>query len=96
MKTEITLGGIGYFMEVKDGQVVFTESRPIAGLPVTEFAYERPRDINETPGIWHLTWLEMGTRGCVASHLEQALQYCRAKFGGDFADYKGSLATAKS
>ena len=92
MKTEITLSCCGYFVEVQDNQVIFTESRPVSGLTVTQFAFERPRDINDSNGIWYLCWLETRGRGVVASHIEEALQYCRENFGNCFEDYKGELA----
>ncbi len=92
MKTEIVLSGIGYFVEVQDLQVIFTESRPVANVTVTQFAFERPRDINDSNGIWYLCWLETSKRGVVASHIEQALSYCRENFGASFENYKGALA----
>lgn len=91
MGTEITLGCIGYFVKVQDRQVIFTESRPVANTPVTQFAFERPRDIYNSNGIWFLCRLESGNRGIVASHLEGALKYCRENYGDSFEDYKGAL-----
>ena len=91
MKTEITLGCWGYFVEVQDLQVIFTESRPVAEVPITQFAFERPRDINDSNGIWYLCWLETSKRGVVASHIEAALNYCRENFGANFENYKGEL-----
>lgn len=93
MRTEITLSCWGYFVDVQDLQVIFTESRPVSGCKVTQFSFDRPRDINNSNGIWYLKSLEAPDKGIPASHIEEALNYCRKQFGASFADYTGELAS---
>lgn len=84
------LGCIGYRVTVADRQVIFEEEIPIHGCH-TRFAFERPRDINETPGIWYLVHLDTSSERIPASHLAQALDWCGDQFGKNFEPYKGGL-----
>lgn len=92
MKALITLGACGYYIEVQDLQVIFTEASPVAFCPVTQFALQRPKDINNSNGIWYLCQIETSDRGIPVSHIEDAINYCRENFGANFSDYKGELA----
>ena len=86
MRKEIVLGGCSYFVVTEDGQVIFEESRPVAGGGVM-FSFERPREINNSNGIWYFTGLSSVSGRVPASHIEQALEYCRLNYGGNFEPY---------
>jgi hypothetical protein len=89
-KQLVVLSGIGYDVTVQDGQVIF-ENQFTLGGPVTCFALERLKEINDSPGIWYLTHLEKSYGRIPASHLVCAVKWCEENFGKSFEPYKGEL-----
>lgn len=81
---------IGYKWSVQDGQVIFEEAIPMAG-DFTVFAFERISDFNGSPGIWYLVYLESSSQRVPASHISQALEWCKQRFGANFEPLKGEL-----
>lgn len=86
----ITLGCIGYIVTVEDGQVIFEERGGVFGCHA-QFAFERPKEINDTPGIWYFVHLDTSSGRIPASHISHALQWCKEQFGDSFQPYKGAL-----
>ena len=87
----VVLSCIEYQVTVADGQVIFDESRNLPGS-FTRFALERPKDINDSPGIWYLVHLETSSGKIPASHIVEAVEWCSETFGRCFEPYKGALA----
>lgn len=87
----VVLSGIGYNVTVADRQVIFEEAFCIHGFH-TRFAFERPQDINNTPGIWYLVHLDTTSERIPAQHLTQAHKWCEENLGRSFEPYKGALA----
>lgn len=85
------LSCIGYNVTVADRQVIFTEAISISGCH-TQFAFERPVEINNSPGIWYLTHLDSSSQRVCASHIVEAHRWCCENFGGSFEPYKGELS----
>ena len=86
----VILSGIGYNVTVADRQVIFEEAMPVYGSH-TLFAFERPNDIENSPGIWWLTSLDTNRGRIPACHLAKALEWCEQEFGKSFEPYKGEL-----
>lgn len=86
----ITLGCIGYIVTVEDRQVIFEERASVFGCHA-QFAFERPLEINDTPGIWYLVHLDTSSDRIPASHIVQAHEWCKEQFGASFEPYKGAL-----
>jgi len=86
-KTEIILGGIGYFVKVAHYTATFTESRPVSfgQHGVEEFSFSRSPGLNGTGGIWSVT---TETPNVSASRLAEAREYCSKQWGGDREPYK--------
>lgn len=84
------LACIMYRVSVVDRQVIFEQEIPVHGC-YTRFAFERPRDINETPGIWYMVHHDASSGAVPASHLVQAIAWCEEHFGKSFEPYKGGL-----
>ena len=85
------LSGIGYKVIVADRQVIFEESPTVCGC-FSKFAFERPYDINDSPGIWYLVYLETSSDRIPVSHIAAALVWCGEMFGKSFESYRGALA----
>jgi hypothetical protein len=85
------LSGIGYNVTIADSQVIFDEAICIHGHH-TQFAFERPHDINESPGIWWLVHLDTSSQRIPSSHIVAAHNWCCEMFGKSFEPYKGALA----
>jgi hypothetical protein len=81
-------GGIRYKVDIADNQVIFTNRE----LFYTQLSFERPKGINNSPGIWYLTSWESDTGSIPANHIVEALKYCEVNFGKSFEKYKGELA----
>lgn len=79
------LSGIGYNVTVADRQVIF-ENSEVWGCH-TQFAFERPPDLNNTPGIWYFVSLDSSSNRVPASHLVKAHEWCCETFGASFTPY---------
>jgi len=88
--TFVVLAGIGYNVTVVDCQVIFEEATPIWSCH-THFAFERPREINDSPGIWYFVHLDSSSQRVPASHLVAAHEWCCANLGKSFEPYRGGL-----
>lgn len=84
------LSGIGYRVDVIDNQVIFTEELCIHGRHC-RFAFERPPDINNSPGIWWLVHLDSSSDRIPVSHISKALEYCERQFGASFQPYQDGM-----
>lgn len=84
------LGGIGYKVTVIDNQVIFEEEICIHGHHAV-FAFERPHEINKSPGIWWLVHLDTSSDRIPVSHIVAAQAWCNEMFGKSFEPYKGAL-----
>jgi hypothetical protein len=83
MTQHVTLGAIGYNVTEADSQFIFEEAGPIFGCH-TCFAFEKPNDLNDTPGIWWLTHLDASSERVPASHLKAAIQWLETHYGKSF------------
>lgn len=81
----VVLGGIGYRATEQDGQVIFECHGGVWGTHC-RFAMEKPREINDTPGIWYLVELDASSGRVPVSHIIKAHEWCCDKFGKSFAD----------
>ena len=81
----VILCGIGYRWTFIDGQVIFDETHCMWGHS-TSFAFEKPRDINNTPGIWWLAHLESTSERIPAGHIAAAYEFCCETWGKNFED----------
>lgn len=86
--TSVILGGILYNVTFADGQVIFDQAITISGH-YTQFAFEKPNDINNTAGIWWLVHLEKSSDRIPASHIAEAYQWCCNNYGKSFEPMKG-------
>jgi hypothetical protein len=84
------LGAIGYRVTVADSQVIFDQEGGIYGTH-TQFAFERPKDINDSPGIWYFVWIDSSSNRVPARHLTDAVAFLERNFGHSFQPYKGAL-----
>ena len=85
------LAAIGYNVTIADRQVIFEGSSPIHSTHA-RFAFERPRGINDSPGIWYLTHLDTSSERIPMSHLIAAHEWCVKNLGASFEPYRGELA----
>lgn len=85
------LSGIGYNVYVQDNQVIFNESGPMFGFHRL-FAFERPKEINNTPGIWYFVHLDCSSGDIPVSHIVEASKYVNEEFGKSFEPYRGALS----
>lgn len=81
----VVLGGIGYNVSVQDGQVIFEQTGGIWGV-VTRFAFEKKRDINNTPGIWYMVEFSNTYGRISADDIKLGFEWCCENFGGNFED----------
>lgn len=81
------LSGIRYKVKLIDNQVVFTN----CDLFFTELVFERPVNINNTPGIWYMTGWESDNQHIPLSHIVSAQKFLNENFGESFKPYKGGL-----
>lgn len=91
MRQTAILSGVGYNVTVIDNQVIFEESHPFWGRSRI-FAFERPHEINKSPGIWYLVHLDVSTDKMPVSHIVAAHAWCCEMFGKSFEAYRGALA----
>lgn len=87
----VVLSGIGYNVTVADSQVIFEEAITVWAHKTT-FAFERPHEINHSPGIWYLVHLDTTSDRIPVSHLVVAHAWCCETLGKSFEPYKGALA----
>lgn len=86
----VVLASIGYDVTVADNQVIFEQS-PAVWSTHTVFAFERPTEINNSPGIWYLVHLDSSSQMVPASHIVAAHAWCCEQFGKSFEPYRGAL-----
>jgi len=80
-----------YNVTIIDDQVIFNEAICVYGSH-TQFAFERPHEINDSPGIWWLVHLDTSSQRIPSSHIVAAHNWCCEVFGKSFEPYKGALA----
>lgn len=81
----VILSCIAYTVTNQDGQVIFEEYGGVYGHS-SSFAFEKPRDINNTPGTWWVVHMEDTCGRIPASHIVAAYEYCCDVYGKNFED----------
>jgi len=88
-KEEIVLAGCGYFVEVADEQVIFTESRGFFGrVPRTLVFVRPPMTPNFTPGCWSIDVEGAHHPQISAEFVVAAYEYCQKRYGENFKPYQ--------
>lgn len=85
MSESVLLSCIRHNVTIQDGQIIF-EAASGCWSTHTRFAFEKPREINNTPGIWYFVELDSSSGTVPASHIVQAYEWCVKHFGPSFED----------
>jgi len=88
-REQIILGAMGYYVDVIEYEVIFTESSPVWGYE-TSFKFVREpvnSDGNLTPGTWSFIPSKTHKLGISPSNIIQAYHYCMDNFGLNFKPF---------
>lgn len=90
LKKFAVLGAIGYDVTIQDGQVVFDEAGGFYGTH-TQFAFERPVDIGNSPGIWYFVWMDSSSERVPACHIHMAIDWLEENVAASFKPWIGEF-----